>query len=192
LRIGRGRDRYHHVVPSTVATGDTPATFEEFAALRAPMLLRLAYIRLGNHHDAEDAGQYVLSVLCRKWESAIRYGAPDAYMRKILQNYCNRWWRRRLGRPAEVPVDYDDLQANGLLPSSDDPAVGVADRDFLRRCLQGMPRRQQQVLLLRYADDMPDEEIAALLGIASATVRQHAKAGKARLWDVLTATSDTS
>jgi RNA polymerase sigma factor (sigma-70 family) len=177
-------------VPSSLGPGDD-ISYEEFAALRAPRLFRRAYLRLGNREDAEDAAQVVLSILYRKWASATRDGTPDAYMWKILDNYCNKRWTLLRRRPTEVPLEYDDLEVNGVLPSSVDPAVGVVDREFIRRCLGALPARQQQVLLLRHVEDMPDEAIAALLGIAMTTVRRHAMDGATRLRQVVVEQSGT-
>ena len=47
--------------------------------------------------------------------------------------------------------------------------------------LRTLPRRQQEVLLLRYWSDLSEAEIAATLGIAVGTVKSAASRGLDRL-----------
>lgn len=53
--------------------------------------------------------------------------------------------------------------------------TGNAERDpRLWRALAALPRRQRAVLVLCYYEDLPDDEIAAMLGISRGTVRSQA------------------
>jgi DNA-directed RNA polymerase specialized sigma24 family protein len=52
-----------------------------------------------------------------------------------------------------------------------DPAVGVVDRDEVRRALAGLAPRARTVLVLRYYTDLDDAAIADSMGLASSTVR---------------------
>ncbi|WP_342341501.1 sigma-70 family RNA polymerase sigma factor [Micromonospora aurantiaca (nom. illeg.)] len=45
------------------------------------------------------------------------------------------------------------------------------DRDQVRSWLSRLPRRQRAALVLRYYEDLPDGEIAEILGCAVGTVR---------------------
>lgn len=47
----------------------------------------------------------------------------------------------------------------------------------MRQALQALPRRQRAVLVLRYYADLPDAEIADLLGCSPGTVKTHAHRG---------------
>jgi RNA polymerase sigma factor (sigma-70 family) len=53
--------------------------------------------------------------------------------------------------------------------------------DGLLPTLAGLPKKQRAVLVLRYYEDMSDEEIAAVLGVSRGTVRSHASLGLAKL-----------
>ena len=78
------------------------------------------------------------------------------------------WWRRALrGREvstAHVPERADSRDA----PAQVDP--GLASRGALRRLAPGY----RAALVLRYLEDLPDHEIAAILGCQPSTVRSQA------------------
>jgi RNA polymerase sigma factor (sigma-70 family) len=49
------------------------------------------------------------------------------------------------------------------------------------QALRRLPRRQREVLALRYYADMSEAEVAALLGIATGSVKAYASRGLERL-----------
>jgi RNA polymerase sigma factor (sigma-70 family) len=51
--------------------------------------------------------------------------------------------------------------------------------------LATLPKQQRAVLVLRYYEDLPDGEIAALVGCSSTTVRSHASHGISTLRTLL-------
>ena len=55
------------------------------------------------------------------------------------------------------------------------------ERLDLQRALAKLPRRQREVVVLRYLADRPEAEVAALLGCSPGTVKQHASRGLAAL-----------
>lgn len=68
-------------------TRDAPAqTFEEYAAARATVLYRTAYLLAGNRQDAEDLVQVTLIKVLLAWTKVSGAGSPDAYARRILVN----------------------------------------------------------------------------------------------------------
>jgi len=76
-----------------------------------------------------------------------------------------RRWRR------ETPA--------GELPETviADFADGQALTAQVRQALQALPRQQRAVLVLRYYADLPEAEIADLLGCSPGTVKTHAHRG---------------
>jgi RNA polymerase sigma factor (sigma-70 family) len=51
----------------------------------------------------------------------------------------------------------------------------------LVRALRALPRRQREVVALRYLADRPEAEVADLLGCSAGAVKQHAHRGLAAL-----------
>ncbi|GAA3219489.1 SigE family RNA polymerase sigma factor [Nonomuraea helvata] len=149
--------------------------FESFVADRVDALLRYGYVLSGNAHDAADLTQEALIRLHRAWPRVQRKENPEAYTRTIMARLHMSAWRRR--RREHLIWDLPDGDHYDPLPSD------VEQR--LWRALDGLPRKQRAVLVLRYYEDLPDEEIAKVLGISRGTVRSHASLGLSRLRSTL-------
>ncbi|MGH8794005.1 MAG: SigE family RNA polymerase sigma factor [Stackebrandtia sp.] len=149
-------------------------SFDEYVRARSGALLRFAYLLCGDAHLAEDFVQEALIRCHRKWSRIERDYGPDAYVRKtVLRQYLS--WRRRKASTEHVTDEFD---RHGDLA---DVSETFGDRDEVWRILARLPRRQRAVLVLRFYEDFPDEQIADLLGCSPATVRVHASRGLARL-----------
>lgn len=158
--------------------------FAGFVAARWRPLLRTAYLLTGDEGKAEDLLQTALSRLWLVWPR-IKDDAPEAYVRKILANTSASWWRRRWH--GERPTDQLPEQL-----TTDDVAGSVADRDRLRVALSQLSARQRAVVVLRYAEDMSERQVADELGISLGTVKTLASRGLAKLRDVLPADSEVA
>ena len=143
--------------------GDAP-DFAAFVAARTPALLRTAYLLTGDWAAGEDLLQTTLEQCWRRWN---RLGAhPEPYVRQAMLRTFLSWRRRRW---------------TGETPTEQLPEVAAADatseydeREQLWRALQRLPRGQRAVIVLRYFDDLSEQETAAVLGIAVGTVKSQA------------------
>jgi RNA polymerase sigma-70 factor (sigma-E family) len=146
--------------------------FEDFAAARLPALLRYAKLLTADDHEAEDLVQDALAKALRRWRRIAGLDEPYAYVRAILTNHFLSQRRRR--RFALVPLDDEhDRPA----PSGPEPGAG----DDLWALLRTLPAQQRTVLVLRYYEDLGDEQIAAVLGCRPGTVRGYASRALATL-----------
>jgi RNA polymerase sigma factor (sigma-70 family) len=103
---------------------------------------------------------------------------PEAYVRTAIVRQFLSWRRRRSSGEAilaQVP------EPDGY----DEPQHQVLAQDQMWRLLSGLPRAQRAVLVLRFYNDLPDDEIAALLGCGESTVRSHAARALARMRKLL-------
>jgi RNA polymerase sigma-70 factor (sigma-E family) len=142
-------------------------SFDDFVTARGPALLRFGYLVCGDRHLAEDMLQEVLAKVYRRWGRIARTEPPEAYVRRaILHQYLS--WRRRRSSTEAVVAQVPEHPDRGLM------ADHVAVRDEMWTLLRTLPRVQRVVLVLRYYLDLPDPEIADLVGCAPATVRVHA------------------
>jgi RNA polymerase sigma-70 factor (sigma-E family) len=153
-------------------------TFEGFVAAKGPALLRVALMLCGDPHRAEDLVQSTLARLYRRWSRVEASTEPEAYVRAAVVNEFLSWRRRRSS--AEVPIS-DVARRADEAGGGADPAGGHAARDAAWRLLATLPRRQRAVLVLRYYEDLPDAEIAAVLGCSASTVRSTASRALATL-----------
>jgi RNA polymerase sigma-70 factor (sigma-E family) len=138
-------------------------------------LLRLAYQLSHDRSTAEDLVQQALEQVYRSW----RRRAPDvthaeAYVRRAVVNEYLR--RRRLRSATEIVTDaVPDRPSSGAF--DDD----VVDRERVWSALAALPPRQRTVLVLRYYEELPDREIAGLIGAREVTVRSVAARALAAL-----------
>ncbi len=145
-----------------------PLEFDDFVQAQMPRLLAYATALAGDPNLAADVVQNVLVRTHAKWSTIRRCDNVERYVKRMVTNEYLSWrrlWHVRHVLPASAAV----LHARA--PAMDDPAQGVADRDYLRQRLATLPRRQRAVLVLRYFEGMDDAQIADVLGIAPSTVR---------------------
>ncbi|MEV0808913.1 SigE family RNA polymerase sigma factor [Micromonospora sp. NPDC050200] len=141
-------------------------TYEEFADSRLTALLRYAVMLTGDPHQAQDLVQDTMVRVQLNWRRVARADSPERYVRRMLTNQYVDWrrgsWVRRVllrGDPDESP------------PVATDHAQDAVERDQIWSWLSRLPRRQRASLVLRYYEDLPDAEIAEILGCAVGTVR---------------------
>ena len=61
------------------------------------------------------------------------------------------------------------------------PERGVVERDAVWAAVQALPVRQRAVIVLRYYEDLSEEQIAEVLGCSRGTVKSQASAALANL-----------
>jgi RNA polymerase sigma-70 factor (sigma-E family) len=154
----------------------TGPSFDEYVRGRGTALVRFAQLLTADWGLAEDLVQEALVSAHPKWDRITKMDHPDAYVRQtIVRKFLS--WRRRLSS-RERPSGF---LADRPAPAVPDPSGRVLDRDTAWRLLATLPRRQRAVLVLRYYEDLPDDEIGRVLGCAPSTVRVHAARGMAAL-----------
>jgi RNA polymerase sigma-70 factor (sigma-E family) len=139
----------------------TRPEFAEFVAARSPALLRTAYLLTGDWASAEDLLQTALATCWRRWNRLSDH--PEPYVRKAMLTTFLSWRRRRW--TGEVPTG--ELPERGYA----DGTTEVDERDAVWSALRRLPKRQRAVVVLRYFDDLSEQETAALLGISVGTVK---------------------
>ncbi|MGW5668469.1 SigE family RNA polymerase sigma factor [Micromonospora sp. NPDC003776] len=129
--------------------------------------IRLAMLLAGDRWRAEELLQDALVRMYERWRSLSRGGDPHAYLRRALVNNHTSFWRRR--RRENLVAEVPDRAAPDVTPDPDAAA--------LRRALRALPPRQRAVVVLRHYEDLPEREVARVLGCTVGTVKsQHAKA----------------
>lgn len=147
--------------------------FRDYVAARGAVLLRMAYLLTGNRADAEDLLQAALANTYLQWWRINDRTALDGYVRRAMVNTHISWWRRR--KLEEYPTDRIPELA---VP---DPAVTRDTRDALWHALARLPKRQRAALILRFYEDLPEVEIADVLGVSVGTVKSTVSRAVAKL-----------
>jgi RNA polymerase sigma-70 factor (sigma-E family) len=153
--------------------------FEEYVAARWPVLVRSAVFLGCPAAEAEDLVQTTLLRCFRSWHRVSLAASRDAYVYRVMLNALasgrSRLWRGE--RPAGDRMDE--------LVSSVDVAEAVTTSETLRAALQTLSADQRAVLVLRYYTDLPEHEVAEVLGVAVGTVKSRSSRALARLLDLL-------
>lgn len=143
-------------------------SFGAFVAARSSSLVRTAYVLTGNQHAAEELLQSALAKTAARWKHV--RDNPEGYVRRAMYNEQATRWRRR-GRESVV-AEPPELPSQG-------PDVDL--RVTLERALLALPPRKRAVLVLRYYEDLPEREIAEIMGCSVGTVRSQTHRAIARL-----------
>jgi RNA polymerase sigma-70 factor (sigma-E family) len=128
---------------------------------------------------AEEIAAEALTRLFVRWAWLARRPHRDAWVLRVTTNLAIDAVRRQARRP--VP--------NSDAPPSD-PVVLIADRMELAGALRRLPRRQREVVALRYLADMSEQQVAELLGVSGGSVKTHLHRGLSALRKTLTTAGD--
>ena len=128
---------------------------------------RVAYRILGTTSPAEEVAAEALARAYANWSKVRSLTRPDAWVVRVAGNLAIDTIRRR--RPPLEPTAAADPQE-----------IAVA-RVSLGRALRSLPRRQREVVLLRYLGGFAESEVAEMLGISAGAVKSHGHRGLASL-----------
>ncbi|WP_395106609.1 SigE family RNA polymerase sigma factor [Actinomadura sp. SCN-SB] len=147
--------------------------FRDYVAARGPALMRAALQLTGDRAEAEDLLQAALAKTYSAWDRIEDRAAVDGYVRRAMVNTRISWWRRR---KLEV-YPTDELPEQPV----DDHTGNTELQDALGRALDRLPERQRLAVKLRYYEDMPENEIAKVLGVSIGTVKSTVSRAMAKL-----------
>lgn len=146
-------------------------------------LVRLAWLLLRDQSMAEEVVQDALVAVHGKWSGLRDTGQAAAYLRRAVVNGCRSVQRHRRVVDRQLADDIASGRAHGAttVRSAEDAALATEAQRTMLATLAGLPRRQREVLVLRYYGDLSEAEIATALGISTGAVKAHAHRGLAAL-----------
>jgi RNA polymerase sigma-70 factor (sigma-E family) len=155
--------------------------FERLVADSTPALRRAAYLMCWDSGEAEDLVQETWLRVARRWPRVRRMDNPPAYARRVLVNAVidagSRRTRRRqelnAARAGEGLGHHDQRAARAL--------AAVDNQHELRQALGTLTARKRAILVLRYWEDLPEREVADLLGCSVGSVKSTASRALAEL-----------
>jgi RNA polymerase sigma factor (sigma-70 family) len=145
------------------------ATFDESFDELYRTAFRGAYKLLGDYAEAEDIAQEASARALAHWRKVEDYAC--AWVARVATNLAlDRVRSHAVSRRADVI----DLDAAARDPEAE-------ERLDLQRALHDLPRRQRDVVVLRYLLDQPEHTVAAALGVSVGSVKTHASRGLSAL-----------
>ncbi|GAB2689097.1 SigE family RNA polymerase sigma factor [Thalassiella azotivora] len=151
--------------------------FERLVTEHAGSLSRLAYLLLGDRDAADDLAADALLAAWRQWDTVCDVEQPTAYLRRVVVNMAASRVRSAARERRRMRL----FQRDATAAVQHDPAAVVDVQDALRR----LPARRRACVVLRYAFDLPEDEVARTLGVAVGTVKSQTSKGAAQLRTLL-------
>lgn len=164
VRKNRDRAPAHLPPPSPSPTPQVAAeltgdVFEAFFDRLYPRAVRVARRITGDSAVAEELASEAFARAFARWSRLDDSPRRDGWVIRVTVNLAIDSGRRRQPELSVAP--------------SQDHADQVAVRLALTEALRHLPRRQRDVVCLRYLADLPEAEVAATLGISTGSVKTH-------------------
>jgi RNA polymerase sigma-70 factor (ECF subfamily) len=179
IALPRGRELDHDLAVRH-RVGDETA-FREIYDRFSPMVYNLCLRLAGDSTLAQDLSQ---EVFLRVFKGLPRYRGGSSlktWIYSIALNHC----RGRLGRRGLELEDWDAQRwSNGPVDPALSPEEDLLARDGERRiaaALLALPVKFREAVVLRDLEGLSYEEIAAVLGVRTGTVRSRIARGRERL-----------
>ena len=142
---------------------DRMTGLEELYVRNAPWALRTAYFLTGDRDLAEDLVQEAFVRVAGRFGHIRKPDAFPGYLRRTIVNlFTSQLRRRALEREWLRRQEGEAVFFEGAPEPSDD----------LWRALATLPARQRAAVVLRYYDDLPEREAAAVLGCSTGAFHQ--------------------
>jgi len=156
--------------------------FAELVRRYTPRLLGYVLNQLSSREDAEDAVQQTFLKAYLKIHTFKAEKNFCAWIFAAAYHETINMLRKRKIKSAEISEYSDKLQLNQL---PEDELAASEERRNIWRLAKLLPKEQYAVLYLRYSEDMPIEQIAAVMGKTNIYVRVLLHRGRRRLGRII-------
>jgi len=138
--------------------------FDDFFLAEFPRLVSMLTAWSGDRAVAEDLAQDALLQAHRNWATVATLDRPGTWVRRVALNHSSNEGRRRRRERAALARIRSDDRADVVIPTADDQ---------LWAKVRALPPAQRDATIMRYVDDLPLADIAAVLGCSDGTVKTH-------------------
>lgn len=173
-RVTAGSDAWPRGTP------EAGTSFTTFFEQRTEGLVSMAVLLAGSRESAEDLVQEVLLQVYRRWARFDSQEAALRYARTAVVNRSRSRWRRHYVAARKAPLMAVDARYEQA-PSAEATVMLAEQRRQILNAVAGLPRRQREVLVLRYWLDLSERQISDVLGVHAGTVKSAASRGLATI-----------
>jgi RNA polymerase sigma-70 factor (ECF subfamily) len=166
------------VASSDPAVREARERFGAIADRYSPQLYRMAFYRLGNREDAEDAVQDALGSAFRHFSQFEGRSQLSTWLGSILINSTRMQLRKRSGRTFqsldEIPPRGQPIPADLLLDDGPSPFELYQRQEYrglLRQMLDRLPPRLRSAIQLRKIIGLSEKEAAQALKVKIGSVK---------------------
>jgi RNA polymerase sigma factor (sigma-70 family) len=150
----------------------TVSSFSAFYERNYHAAVRLSAALVHRWEVAEELAQDAFVTLHARWDQVSTYESPEAWLRRVVVNRSVSALRRSAIEVRLVSRLSRQRVRNYEIPSPD---------DTLWRTVARLPKRQAQVAVLMFVDDLTVGETAAVLECDENTVRTHLRRARITL-----------
>lgn len=148
---------------NVVAAAGGRARLEELYRVQVAPLQRLAFLLTSDHHLAEDITQQAFVRFYRRFFALRDPAAAPAYLKRTVVNLARSHHRR--GRR-----EREHLEARQQVTEATDDR-SVEDHDAIVQALASLPYRQRAAIVLRFYEDLTEQQAAEALGCSAAAMK---------------------
>ena len=154
---------------SLAVTGNTEA-FTYLYEQNVARIYNYIFYRVGSEVDAEDI---TARVFHKAFDHIDRYeekGIPfSAWLYRIAHNLTANWYRDTRRKKEVSLEDQLDLPHQGDLPER--AVEQNQEKDLLLKAIRRLPQDRQQLILLKFLEDLSNAEIAIIMGRTEGAVK---------------------
>lgn len=165
-----------------------PEAFRRIVENNQAAVFNLSLRLLGDRQEAEDVVQETFLRLYRHLADFKEGHKLSNWLYTIALNLSrNRLRRRKVLRffslEAWTRPDEEAPEVAAVEPGVEDGLAASEGSEALEKMIRVLPDSLREPFLLRYMQEMPDEEIAGVLGVSLGNVRVRIHRAKAKLWE---------
>lgn len=149
--------------------GDTEA-FSYIYEKNVTRIYNYIFYRIGSEADAEDLTARVFHRAFGHIENYQEKGVPfTAWLYRIAHNLTANWYRDTQRRKEISLEDRLDLPTQGELPERQ--MENAQEKELLMKAIRRLPPERQQLILLKYLEDLTNGEIAVIMGRTEGAIK---------------------
>jgi len=152
------------------AAKQNPAAFAALYEKYLPYVYNYIFYRVGSVFDAEDLTSRTFYQALLHFGRYNHQGLPfSAWLLRIAHNLVANWFRDRSRRPtlSLEEVIYAEARERSLGETSEHKD----EAERLRRAIQRLPPERQQLLVLKFVEELSNAEIAAIMGRTEGAIK---------------------
>jgi RNA polymerase sigma-70 factor (ECF subfamily) len=148
---------------------EDPEAFGQLYERYVNKIFNYIYYRTGNHHDAEDLTAKTFYQALKHVRRYVNRGVPfSAWLYRIAHNLVANWHRDRSRRQV-IALDEIALTMPRQHPESELELED--DQRLLMRLIRRIPDDRQQLLILKFVEQMSNREIAQIMGRSEGAIK---------------------
>lgn len=135
-----------------------------------PAIYRFIYLKVGHREEAEDLTHHVFTSAWENIASFTDRGFPiTSWFYRIARNRVTDYYRTR-----KISISVDEIPEDiGILAQEDHTRATAEkmDLELIRRALETLSQEHQDIVIMRFVEELSHKEVAAATGKSEGSIR---------------------